>query len=55
MDEIESSAPDFEDKLSETILRIKHLNKFIEAINDNDKKFIHENKKKHFLIIELSE
>jgi len=43
MDEIESSAPDFEDKLCETILRIKHLNKFIEAINDNDKKFIHEN------------
>ena len=48
MDEIESSAPDFEDKLSETILRIKHLNKFIEIINDNDKKFIHENLKKTF-------
>ena len=48
MDEIESSAPDYEDKLSETILRIKHLNKFIEAINDNNKKFIHKNLKKTF-------
>jgi len=46
MDEIESSAPDYEDKLSET--KLKHLNKFIETINDNDKKFIHENLKKTF-------
>ena len=46
MDEIESSAPDFEDKISET--KLKHLNKFIETINDNDKKFIHENLKKTF-------
>jgi hypothetical protein len=46
MDEIESSAPDFEDKISET--KLKHLNKFIEMINDNDKKYIHENLKKTF-------
>jgi len=46
MDEIESSTTDYEDKLSET--KLKHLNKFIETINDNDKKFIHENLKKTF-------
>ena len=46
MDEIESSTSDLEEKISET--KLKHLNKFIETINDNDKKFIHDNLKKTF-------
>jgi len=46
MNEIESSVIDYSEKISEN--KLKHLNNFIETINDNDKKFIHENLKKTF-------
>ena len=46
MDEIEISAKEYENKLSST--KLKHLNKFIETINDDEKLYFHENLKKKF-------
>ena len=46
MDEIESSATEYEEILSE--MKLKHLNNFIDIINDNDKKFVHETLKKTY-------
>ena len=46
MEEIESTVPEYENKINE--YKYKHLNKFIESINDNDKKYIHEILKKTF-------
>ena len=46
MDEIEISVVKYENKMSE--IKLKHLNKFIETISDNEKKYIHETFKKTF-------
>ena len=46
MDEIESSATEYEEILSE--MKLKHLNNFIDLINDNYKKFVHETLKKTY-------
>ena len=46
MDEIESSASEFENKISNN--KFKNLNNFIDTINDNDKKYFHELIKKTY-------
>ena len=46
LDEIESSATDYSNNISEN--KLKHLHSFIETIGDNDKKFVHESLKKTY-------